>query len=65
MAEKNNRITTIFELWLSKIEDISLSLVVVVPLWYYRGLEQWSTRHFDLVKVSGSNPLPATMNINY
>lgn len=26
----------------------------------YRGLEQWSARHFDLVKVSGSNPLPAT-----
>lgn len=46
-------------------EDISLSLIVVVPLWYYRGLEQWSARHFDLVKVSGSNPLPATMIINY
>lgn len=48
-----------------KPEDISLSLAMVVPLWYYRGLEQWSAHHFDLVKVSGSNPLPATMFINY
>lgn len=46
------------------IEDISLSLVVVVSLVYYRGLEQWLARHFDLVKVSGSSPLPAT-NINF
>ena len=46
-------------------EDISLSLVVVVPLGYYRGLEQWSAHHFDLVKVSGSSPLPATMIINF
>ncbi len=43
-----------------KSKDISLSLVVIVPLGYYRGLEQWAARHFDLVKVSGSNPLPAT-----
>lgn len=46
------------------IEDISLSLVVVVPLGYYRGVEQWSARYFDLVEVRGSNPCPATMNIN-
>lgn len=41
-------------------KDISLSLVVVVSLGCYRGLEQWAARHFDLVEVSGSNPLPAT-----
>lgn len=46
------------------IEDLSFSLIVVVPLGYYRGLEQWAARHFDLVKVSGSNPLPATTIIN-
>ena len=35
-------------------------MVFFVSLDYHRGLEQWSARHFDLVKVSGSNPLPAT-----
>ena len=48
-----------------RIEDISLSLVVVVPLGYYRGVEQWSARYFDLVEVRGSNPCPATMIINF
>ena len=46
-------------------ENISLSLVVVVPLWYYRGVEQWSACYFDLVEVRGSNPCPATMIINF
>ncbi len=46
------------------IEDISLSLAVVVPLRYNRGVEPWSARYFDLVEVGDSNSSPATMNIN-
>lgn len=57
--------TTINRLSCITIEDISLSLVVVVPLGYYRGVEQWPARYFDLVEVRGSNPCPATMNINF
>ena len=30
-------------------------------MYSYRGLEQRSARHFNLVKVNGSNPLPATI----
>jgi hypothetical protein len=58
------KFTTIERLSCITIEEISLSLVMVVPLGYYRGLEQWSAHHFDLVKVVGSNPAPATMIIN-
>lgn len=46
------------------IEDISLSLVVVVPLVYYRGVEQWLACRFDLAKVRGSSPCPATDLLN-
>lgn len=36
------------------IEYISLSLIMIVPLGYYRGVEQWLARYFDLVEVAGS-----------
>lgn len=41
-------------------KDTSLSLVMVVPLKCYRGLEQWSACYFDLVEVVGSSPTSAT-----
>lgn len=44
----------------NKVCTRSNVMVFFVSLDYHRGLEQWSARHFDLVKVSGSNPLPAT-----
>lgn len=46
-----------------KYDNNCLYLGTIVHL-YYRGLEQWAARHFDLVKVSRSNRLPATM-INF
>nr|DAQ13775.1 MAG TPA: hypothetical protein [Caudoviricetes sp.] len=42
------------------IEDISLSLVVIVSLRYYRGLEKKTSRYFDLVEIGGALPPPAT-----
>lgn len=36
-----------------------------VNLYHYRGLEQRSARHFNLVKVVGSNPASATTNFKY
>lgn len=33
---------------------IILSARYVVPLRYYRGVEQWLARYFDLVEVVGS-----------
>lgn len=46
----------------NKVCTRSNVMVFFVSLDYHRGLEQWSARHFDLVKDSGSNPLPATTN---
>lgn len=35
----------------------------VVSLRYYRGVEQWSARYFDLVEVGDSNSSPATIKL--
>lgn len=35
-----------------------------LSLKYYRGVEQWLACRFDLAKVRGSIPRPATMSIN-
>jgi hypothetical protein len=47
------------------IEDISLSLIVVVSLRCYRGLEKKKSRYFDLVETDGALPSPATIIINF
>ena len=54
---------TISRLLRIAVEDISLSLVVVVPLGYYRGLEKKTSRYFDLVEKDGALPSPATIKI--